>query len=203
MLVDILLDMDQNKKGSDGLTDEELCALAKTDRTAMNSLMQRYAKLVMIKSEILADPASDCDDLRSEGLIALMKAISSYDPSRGAKFATFAEICVVNRMKSCKVRLKRNADKHESFDEEAAGELSAEETPESIYLSKEFFSELWSSICSVLSASELRVFDLCVGGMSYKAVAQKLGITEKSVDNAMQRSRRKIKKLLREQKLNM
>lgn len=198
-----MLDMDQNKKGSNGPSDEELCLLAKTDRTAMDSLMQRYAQLVMIKSEILADPASDCDDLRSEGFIALMKAISSYDPSRGAKFATFAEVCIVNRMRSCNARLRRNADKHESIDDEAAGELSAEETPESIYLSKEFFSELWSSICSVLSASELRVFDLCVGGMSYRAVAEKLGISEKSVDNAMQRSRRKIKRLLREQKLNM
>ena len=199
MLVGILLEMDHTKKGSAGLSDEELCALAKTDKSAVDSLMQRYAKLVIIKSEILADANSDCDDLRSEGFLALMKAISSYDPERGAKFATFAEVCIVNRMRTCAARQGRNADKCERFDEESADELSAGETPESIYLSKEFFSELWSSICSVLSASELKVFESCVRGMSYKATAEKLGISEKSVDNAMQRARRKIKKLFSEQ----
>lgn len=199
MLVGILLEMDHTKTGSSGLSDEELCALAKTDKTAADSLMQRYARLVMTKAEILAGPDHDSDDLRSEGFLALMKAISSYDPGRGAKFATFAEVCIVNRMKTIAARQGRNADKCDSLDEDTASALSAEETPESIYLSKELLSELWSSICSVLSASELKVFELCVRGMSYKDTAGMLGISEKSVDNAMQRARRKIKKLFSEQ----
>jgi RNA polymerase sporulation-specific sigma factor len=71
-----------------------------------------------------------------------------------------------------------------------------EETPESIYFYKEFFSELWKDICSVLSLTELNVLTLCVQGLSYKSAAEKLGMTEKSVDNAMQRARKKIRALM-------
>jgi RNA polymerase sporulation-specific sigma factor len=61
---------------------------------------------------------------------------------------------------------------------------------------KEFFSELWKDICSVLSLTELNVLTLCVQGMSYRDAAEKLEMTEKSVDNAMQRARRKIRALM-------
>jgi RNA polymerase sporulation-specific sigma factor len=81
-------------------------------------------------------------------------------------------------------------------DEEAADVLSDEETPESIYFYKEFFSKLWKAICSVLSLTELNVLTLCVQGMSYKDAAAKLDMTEKAVDNAMQRARRKIRALM-------
>ena len=81
---------------------------------------------------------------------------------------------------------------------EMADLISDDITPESICLYKEFFTELWKNIESALSVTEFKVLTLCVNGMSYKAAAEKLGISEKSVDNAMQRARRKIKALLNE-----
>ena len=75
--------------------------------------------------------------------------------------------------------------------------LSESETPESIYMNKEFFSELRSAVENALSGTERRVFDTVIRGASYRETAEKIGISEKSVDNAMQRARRKIRAYLK------
>ena len=162
-------------------------------------LAARYSDLVFIKSEIFADSPSDRDDLRQEGLMSLLKAMEAFDPERGVKFSTFAEVCIVNRMRSFSAKTRKASAFPDSVEySEMADLISDDITPESICLYKEFFTELWKNIESALSATEFRVLTLCVNGMSYKAAAEKLGISEKSVDNAMQRARRKIKALLNE-----
>ncbi len=99
--------------------------------------------------------------------------------------------------------MRRNMRDGERVDEdEAADMLSVEENPESIFLYKEFFSEMLGSIDSVLSPAELRTFRLCMQGMTYKQAALELGVTEKSVDNAMQRARKKIRALYQQRKDN-
>lgn len=192
-----LLDSDFNLNDFCSKCDGELAVIAKTDKSAAAVLVSRYSKLILIKSEIYANSNADSDDLSQEGLIGLLNAISSFDPNKGVKFSTYAEVCIGNRMKTFLVKTKKASSGIENIDELPENScLSVEETPESILLDKEFFSELLSGIYDVLSPAELRVFNLCVQGESYKSVAGKLGITEKSVDNAMQRARRKIRALI-------
>lgn len=192
--VDILGVSDRNVNGSGVSTDEELALAARTDKSAENALVLRYLRLVCIKAQLCAGNGIDSDDLRQEGLLGLLSAIMSFDPGKGVKFSTFAETCIVNRMYSFMSKSKRNSS--ESLDPEMTEQLTAEGTPESIYLSKEFYSELFSSIPEVLSETERRVFELCLQGESYKQTAIELGMTVKAVDNAMQRVRRKLRKLL-------
>jgi len=192
-----LLDLDFNLNELNSKTDEELAVLGKTDKTAVAVLVSRFSKLVFIKSEIYANSETDSDDLHQEGMISLLKAIEAFDIRKGVKFSTFAEVCITNRMRTVSKKSVRDFSFAERIDsDEAADVLSVEETPESIYFYKEFFSELWKDICSVLSLTELNVLTLCVQGLSYKSAAEKLGMTEKSVDNAMQRARKKIRALM-------
>ena len=192
-----MLDLDFNLNELNCKTDEELAVLGKTDKTAVAVLISRFSRLVFIKSEIYANSETDSDDLHQEGMIGLLKAIDAFDPHKGVKFCTFAEVCIVNRMKTLSKKSVRDLSFAERVDEEEAADvLSDEETPESIYFYKEFFSELWKDICSVLSLTELNVLTLCVQGDSYRSAAEKLGMTEKSVDNAMQRARKKIRALM-------
>lgn len=180
-------------------SDEELVSLAKSDKSASAVLLSRYSRLIFIKSEIFSRPGIDSDDLYQEGLLSLLKAIDSFDPDKGAKFSTFAEVCIVNRMRTVSRKNIRDISVSGSIDDEDTAELpSVEETPESIFFYKEFFSQLWESICSELSPAELRTLTLCVGGLSYKEAAEKMNTTEKAVDNAMQRARRKIRAIMGE-----
>jgi RNA polymerase sporulation-specific sigma factor len=192
--VDILEVSDRNVYSPGPSTDEELALTARYDKSAENALVLRYLRLVCIKAQLCSGPAADCDDLRQEGLLGLLSAIAAFDPAKGVKFSTFAETCIVNRMYSFISKSRRNSS--ESLDTEITELLPAEETPESIYLSKEFYSELFNTIPEVLSETERKVFDLCLSGDSYKQTAQKLGMSVKAVDNAMQRVRRKLRKLL-------
>ena len=128
--------------------------------------------------------------------MSLLKAIDAFDPKKGVKFSTFAEVCIVNRMRTLSRKTVKDMTFTESIGDEAEDIISGEETPESIYFYKEFFSEMWKNICSVLSLTELNVLTLCVQGLSYRSAAEKLGMTEKAVDNAMQRARRKIRAVM-------
>lgn len=192
-----MLDLDYYLNDFCGKNDDELAVIAKYNKTAVNVLVSRYARLVFIKSEIYANYGTDSDDLSQEGLIGLLNAVNCFKPEKNVKFSTFAEVCIENRMKSLLVKENRTVAPVENIDDlfEIYG-ISDSETPESIYLYKEYFSELLSKIRSVLSPAELQTFDFCIRGLSYRAVAEKLGISEKSVDNAMQRARRKIRALM-------
>lgn len=192
--VDIL--PENELKRFSGKTDEELAVLARTDKAACEALILRCLKLIFIKSGSFSSDESDRDDLRQEGAMALLKAIAAYDISRGAKFMTYAEVCIVNQMRSFCTRTMRTPANCESIDEFPEDTLSEEKTPESIIINKEFFSELSSAVETDLSANERRVFIQVIQGASYRETAEKLGISEKSVDNAMQRARRKIRQRL-------
>lgn len=194
-----MLNSDTGFERLKSMSDEELVLLAKGDKSASAVLLSRYSRLIYIKSEIFSRSGADSDDLYQEGLLSLLKAIEAFEPDKGAKFSTFAEVCIVNRMRSVSRKSIRNLSVSGSIEDEEQNDLpSVEETPESIYFYKEFFSELWKNICSELSPTELRTLTLCVGGLSYKEAAEKMNTTEKAVDNAMQRARRKIRAIMGE-----
>ena len=197
MLVDILLDLDFNLNEFCGKTDEELAVLARNDRNAAAILMSRYSKLISIKSEIYANSETDSDDLRQEGLISLFRAIMSFDTGREVKFCTYAEVCIVNRMRTLAARAKKNPIVFENIDDKTdEKELAAEETPETIYLYKELISELLEGMNTLLTPVERTALEFSMEGISYRAAAKRMGISEKSVDNAIQRARRKLRSLM-------
>lgn len=175
-----------------GKSDEELVSAARESKEAANTLILRYSKLVLVKVGLFANSNADADDLRQEGLIALMKAVDSFDCGRKTKFSTYAEVCINNQMRTYLAKLKKEPVS-QSLDDIEDDQFTERETPESIYFNKELFAELWFVVENELSAIERQVFCFCIQGHSYAETAERLGISVKSVNNAMQRSRRKIR----------
>ncbi len=189
-----LLDLDFNLNVFCGKTDDELAMIARSNRSAADALILRFSRLIFIKAEIISSHTADADDLRQEGLMGLLKAISSFEPERAVKFSTYAEVCIVNSMKTYATKCRIKSFNQMSIDELPEDAASQVENPESIYINKEFFSELWKTVDNELSALEKRTFDLFIQGDSYCCIAEKLGISEKTVDNALQRARGKIRR---------
>lgn len=192
-----MLDLDFNLNELCEKTSEELALIARTNKKAAEILMLRCSKTVFIKAQMIsAGTEVDADDLRQEGLIGLLKAITSFNADRGFKFSTFAEICIINQMRTFLVKSRKNFISYESLDE-LPEEIAIDwQTPESICMTRELFSELWYAVDNLLSENEYKIFNLCIRGISYREIAGKLGISEKSVDNAMQRARKKIRRYI-------
>ena len=188
-----MLDLNLKLNEFCGKNDDELALLAKSSRSAADALVLRFSRLIFIKAEIISCNSSDCDDFRQEGLMGLLRAISSFNPERTAKFSTYAEVCIVNRMKSYAAKIKSKTGSVISIDELAYNMAYTEENPESIYINKEFFSELWNVVNNQLSDLESRVFERVIHGESYAEIAESLCISTKSVANAMHRARGKIR----------
>lgn len=176
------------------MSDEEVVHAAQTQKDAVTELILRYRRLIWIKANSMANSAVDADDLMQEGLLGLLRAISSFSPEREIKFLTFADVCISNRMKTLLIRSNRVALPVEDTEQVALTDQEMElENPESILMQKERVEELFVEMKSVLSKREYEIFGLFLCGMRYEQMAQKLQITEKSVDNALQRVRRKLK----------
>ncbi|MDO4425855.1 MAG: sigma-70 family RNA polymerase sigma factor, partial [Planctomycetia bacterium] len=170
-----MLDLDFNLNKFCGKTDEELAVMAKCDRSAVDALILRFFNLIFIKAEIFLSNASDADDLWQEGVMGLLRAIASFDPERAVKFSTYAEVCIVNCMKSYAAKCDVKSRNIVSFDEIQSETASQEKNPESIYIDKEFFSELWRIIDNELSVLERQVFTLFIQGDGYRQIADELG----------------------------
>ena len=95
-----MLDLSFKEDTFKNMTDEELAAISSDNSTAVSELVSRYAKLIWIKANIMANSASDAEDLAQEGLLGLLNAISKFDSERSVKFSTFAEVCISNRMRT-------------------------------------------------------------------------------------------------------
>lgn len=201
-MVDILLDLNLKLNEFCGKTDEELVVLAKSNRFAADALVLRYSRLIFIKAEIFSSHSSDSDDFCQEGLMGLLNAISSYNPERAAKFSTFAEVCIVNRMKSYATKIKLKSCNVISIDELPEDIASQEESPEIICVNKEMFSELWRIVDGNLSDLERQAFELYIRGETYSDISGIIGISEKSAANAIQRARGKIRKIFSSASLN-
>lgn len=185
------------------LTDEMLCRLASQgDSSAEEALVLRHTRLVRACARPLFLMGGDSEDLIQEGMLGLVKAIRDYSNGRGSSFRTFAETCVKNRMISA---IRSAAGKHHTplndsipietplFDESCAGALvQAEADPESILITRETLQERSSLLRSKLSDFEARVLGLYLSGLSYSEIAAQVGRPLKSVDNAVQRIRRKL-----------
>lgn len=176
------------------LSDAGLIVLADKDEQACSELVSRYLGMVRRIAHLYSNNHSDWDDFISEGNIALLNAIKTFDGSRGASFSTYAYACVNNRMLTALKKSNRIINCEEAIDDFA---LDPANSPENIVINREELGELRSYLDKALSKTEKKVFDLYVLGLAYQAIADKLGISLKAVDNALMRVRRKLRSQLR------
>lgn len=178
--------------GLSSLSDEDLAGLCQTDRNAISVLMSRYIRLIWKRALSFSENYPDAEDLFQEGLLALLKATSTFDKSRGAKFSSYCDVCVTNRIRNA-VRATPDADKSISTDDIDEPDNV---TPEVICLEKESEKEINVKLSTLLSESEWSIFSLFLDDLSYKEISDKLGISVKAVDNGIFRVRKKLKALL-------
>lgn len=195
-------------------SDEELIVrLRDGEQQITDYIMEKYKNLVRSKAGSMYILGADRDDLIQEGMIGLFKAIRDFDSGRDASFFTFAELCISRQMYSAVqaagrmkhiplnsyISLYGNGTEH---GEEEDGMLSilADHglNPEDFVIDKENVELLEKRMEQELSGFEKQVLDLYVTGMSYSQIARVLGRDEKSTDNALQRLKSKIKKMILE-----
>ncbi len=194
--------------------DEELILRLRDGESAiMDFICDKYKDLVRSKAKSMFILGGDNEDLIQEGMIGLFKAVRDYDYGRDASFSTFADLCISRQMYTAVQAATRK--KHiplntyvSLYDNVPGGddkegqvllgvlEDKAEGNPEELFLDKERVKYLEEMIENELSAFEKQVLDLHLTGMSYSQIAKVLGRDEKATDNALQRLKGKIKKML-------
>ena len=194
------------------MTDEELVMLAKKrDNTASDELYHRYKNIVRGKARPYFLVGADRDDLIQEGMIGFFKAVRDYDSSKNDSFRPFAEMCIVRRILTAIKQATRNKhmplNKYESlyrsvYDDDSEKQLldmigmSSASDPEELYLKQEFSRSVEETMRTELTPFEHSVLKRFLDGMSYSEIAASLGRTSKAVDNALQRIRKKLEKVL-------
>ncbi len=200
--------MDYDRK-----TDTELLNLvAQNDDGATDFLVRKYGAMVRRESRAWFLIGGDADDVYQEGMIGLFKAVRDYKSTRGSSFPTFALLCIRNQIKTAINNSRRQ--KHTPLNEyisiyaddperggTLAEDLEAELTanPEELLLSRERLDDLENGIRASLTPREKKVLKGYLAGYSYGDIAEKLGCTEKSVDNALQRIRTKLRGCLQDE----
>ncbi|MBR1555641.1 MAG: sigma-70 family RNA polymerase sigma factor [Oscillospiraceae bacterium] len=177
------------------MTDEELAVLSKTSVEAEAELLKRYFRLVRFHAGRFASTSADADDLMQEGFITLLRAMKQFDSSQNTKFSSFAQVCIINKMRSL-MRSQQNADIPEEDlirKLEEKGEFIDSETPETILIRKESYESCRMQVMAMLSDKEWNILQCILQGHSYAETAEILHTSAKSVDNAMQRIRRKMR----------
>ena len=190
------------------LTDEQLVQMAQEgSETAAEILIEKYKNLVKSKSKLYYIVGADSEDVAQEGMIGLFKAIRGYDREKAASFKTYAEMCVSHQIISAIKRANRL--KHQplnqfvSFSKEVEeGDKSATlgdilqashaNEPEERMLLKEVVQFLKAYDSGLFSDFEWKVWTEKLKGKSYLEIAGSLGKSPKSVDNALQRIKKKL-----------
>lgn len=195
-------------------SDEELIDHLRSGESRITDyFLDKYKNLVRSKAKSMYILGGDNEDLIQEGMIGLFKAIRDYDSGRDASFYTFADLCISRQMYTAVqasrrqkhwplntyVSLSGNGHSQEENGEmELAEALSPDQdlNPETLFIDRERVEYLESQMDKELSSFEKQVLDLYLTGMSYSQIARVLGREEKSTDNALQRLKNKIKKML-------
>ncbi len=178
-------------------TDEELIARIRSGETGVTEyLLEKYKPLVKKQARTMYLMGGENEDLIQEGMIGLFRAISTYRQGEGS-FYGFALLCINRQMYTAVQASARK--KHEplnayvSLDEEP--QMPLEDSPETMLLLQEKEGKREAMIARHLSSLEKKVLALYLEGMSYGQIAEQIGRPEKSVDNAIQRLKKKLKKV--------
>lgn len=185
------------------LSDEELIVRYRAgDNQALAELAARYSGLADKKVAKYPFLKEEADDARQEALIAWMNAVKSYDAEKGASFRTYVSRCFDNAIKNFMIKssakklqlLKQAVPFEELGDAKLEGAMA--NNPEEIYIDKERYHQLMEKIQMDLSEFERNVLFCYLDGKSYNQISISFNSSQKAVDNALQRVRRKLKTVL-------
>jgi len=200
----------QQTKSQLQVEDGYLIALAKTGSAeAYDQIVRRYYGFVRLKASSYFLAGGDADDLIQEGLVGLYKAIRDYRTDRESSFRNFAELCITRQIITAVKTATRNKhtplNQYVSFSATPAGSAGDGEPtldevlpgptvhdPVNQVISSEELAALVACLSTVLSDLESRTLALYLDGYSYEEVAERLGCDTKTVDNALQRVKRKV-----------
>ena len=181
------------------LTDEQLCILcSEGNRDAEEILVGRYHRFVRSCARPYFLAGGDSEDLLQEGMFGLIKAMREYDPGRDASFQTFADTCIRNRLYS--VLKAASSGKHLPLNQSVplnpslfdANPSFAQVDPEVLLIDREKAASLLQSTRKQLSEFEVKILGYYLDGLTCREIAETVGKSPKSVDNAVQRIRRKV-----------
>lgn len=184
------------------LTDARLAELVRQgDSEAFAELTERYMSVVRGKVSPFSSGRAEREDLCQEGLLGLLSAARTYDPSGRASFRTYAGVCIYHRVvtayRSSAGRKHDPMSDFVSLSEDAAEQIAAPEggstDPEALLADREGFRSVWKNVAVLLTPLERNVLRLYLSGCTYGEAAKKLSVTPKAADNALQRARYKLK----------
>jgi len=194
------------------LVDEELLQLIDQGNSqALECLIKKYKGVVWGKAQTYFLIGGDREDIIQEGMIGLYKAILDYDEEKLASFRGFADLCITRqiitaiktatRQKHIPLNSYISLDKpiyDEESDRTLLDTLSEQRTtdPQAILMAREKFGYVDEKLSENLSVLEQRVLRLYIDGYTYLEISQKLDRHIKSIDNALQRVKRKLEELL-------
>lgn len=196
------------------IKDEDLIRKIKSgDNNALEYLLKKYQEVVNMKVSRYFIIGAEKEDIIQEGLIGLYKAIKSFDPEKQNSFKSFANLCIErqlitaikssNRQKHMPLNsyLSLNMSAYDDDDDDTSiydiFDANIIEDPLDTITKKEYYKSVENIIEKSLSTFEKNVLNELVNGSSYTAIAQKLDSPVKSVDNAIQRIRKKTMKNLK------
>lgn len=186
------------------------------DEKAIEVLLVRYKHLVRKKARAMFLTGGDRDDLIQEGMIGLFEAVNAYSSNKEASFSTFAGICIKRQISTAvsASNRKKNSplNNYVPFDmptklEDGSDFMlldvlcpGAEQNPENLFIDEEYTEYIKKELATRLSSYEKQVFDLYMDGMDYLEISDILGKSPKSIDNALQRIRNKVRQILVDKK---
>ncbi len=191
------------------ISDDRLVELFREGEVqALNLLLERYRRFARAKARGYFLVGADFEDIVQEGMIGLFKAVRDYRPDREASFRAFAELCITRQIITAIKTATRQ--KHQPLNQyvsisaarggDDAGERTVEELlgdhhvsdPADQVVSAERMRDMRRSMAEMLSGLEVEVLRLYVEGKSYQEIGSQLGRHVKSIDNALQRIKRKL-----------
>lgn len=207
-----------NNKDYDNIKDEDLIEIIRSgDKTAFEYLINKYKELVNIKVSKYFMIGAEKDDIVQEGLIGLFKAIKSYKSDMQNSFKSFANMCIErqlitaikssNRQKHMPLNsyLSLNISAYDDEEGKSDTELmdifntTLIEDPLDTITKKEYYQNIENTIDKSLSDFEKKVLNKYINGKSYIEIASDLNTPVKSIDNAIQRIRKKAIKGLKQE----
>ena len=196
------------------LTDNELVNLAQSgDDFAMETVIGKYKDFVKNKSRAYFLIGADRDDIIQEGMLGLFKAVRDFKGDKQASFRSFAELCVTRQMITAVKTATRqkhtplnnyvslNKPVYEDETEKTLIDLLSaryNSDPEMILIDSENYGDTNEKIQNMLSAFENEVLKMYINGQSYQEIARIMEKEPKSIDNALQRIKKKVLKCLGE-----
>lgn len=217
-IVDLIRDARSGTNGAETQALNDLAVLTRTGdrneaRQAAEFLVEAFTPVVKFKARHFFMPGMDREDMVQEGMIGLTKAMRDFRPDRKASFRTFADTCIQRQMITA---VKASRSNHGRLDTIAASHMHQPDDtksspdafenrpgsdtvdPVNIITAREELERMREVIRDRLSPFENQVAERFTAGMTYAAIAEELECTPKSVDNALCRTRRKMRRYLQE-----